>query len=177
MDVQTLCLGSLTLGEASGYEIKKLFEEGPFAFFYHASYGSIYPALGKLLNKQLITMREEIQNGRPDKKVYAITVQGNAVLARKLKKIPAPDKIRSEAMLMFFLADHIDGAHLKDVFEGYLAAYRKKLDCVSEMDDEGMPPHCIFARGFGQAFYQAAITYMEENKHLLLDPAEQKAAQ
>ena len=53
MDVQTLCLGSLTLGEASGYEIKKLFEEGPFAYFYHASYGSIYPALGNLLKKEL----------------------------------------------------------------------------------------------------------------------------
>ncbi len=177
MDVQTLCLGSLTLGEASGYEIKKLFEEGPFAYFYHASYGSIYPALGKLLQKQLITMREESQHGRPDKKVYAITAKGNAVLARNLKKTPAPDKIHSEAMLMFFLADRLDDNHLRDVFEGYLAAYREKLDCVSQPGDEDIPPHCQFARGFGQAFYRTAITYMEENRHLLLDPSEQKAVQ
>ncbi len=177
MDVQTLCLGSLTMGEASGYEIKKLFEEGPFAYFYHASYGSIYPSLGKLLQKGLITMREEAQDGRPDKKVYAITAKGSAVLARKLKKMPSPDKIRSEAMLMFFLADHLDAGHLRDVFEGYLLAYREKLDYVSQPTDEEIPPHCEFVHGFGQAFYQAAITYMEENSHLLFGPSEQKAAQ
>ncbi len=176
MDVQTLCLGSLTLGEASGYEIKKLFEEGPFAYFYHASYGSIYPALGNLLKKELITMREEVQDGRPDKKVYAITPKGDAELCRKLKKIPAPDKIRSEAMLMFFLAEHLEPSHLGEVFEGYLAAYREKLNCVTQLGED-LTPHRIFARGFGQAFYNAAITYMEENKHLLLEPSEQKAAQ
>ena len=40
MDVKTLCLGVLTLGDASGYEIRKQFEEGPFAHFFGASYGS-----------------------------------------------------------------------------------------------------------------------------------------
>ena len=29
MDAKTLCLGVLTLGEATGYEIKKAVEEGP----------------------------------------------------------------------------------------------------------------------------------------------------
>lgn len=175
MDVQTLCLGALTLGEASGYEIKKLFEEGPFAYFHQASYGSIYPGLGKLLKKGLITMREQEQDGRPDKKVYAITAAGQAVLGRNLKKQPAPDKIRSEAMLMFFLADHLDAAHLNDVFDGYLADYRNKLECVSQPDERDMPPHCRFARGFGQAFYRTAIRYMEENKDLLLGPSKQGA--
>jgi len=177
MDIKTLCLGSLTLGEASGYEIKKLFEEGPFAYFYHASYGSIYPALGELLKNELITMREEAQDGRPDKKVYAITPKGQEVLSQKLKKVPAPDKIRSESMLMIFLADNIDARQLEDVFDGYLASYREKLACVSEPSDQEIEPHCQFAVGFGQALYSAAITYMEENKNLLLEPSQQKAAQ
>ena len=177
MDIQTLCLGSLTMGEASGYEIKKLFEEGPFAFFYNASFGSIYPALGKLAEEELIIMREESQDGRPDKKVYSITPKGEARLAQKLRKTPAPDKIRSEAMLMIFLADRLDERHLNDVFEGYLEDYRKKLSCVNEPTEEEIPPHCEFARGFGQALYSSAIRYMEENKHLLLRHSEQKAAQ
>ena len=43
MNVRTLCLGVLSAGEASGYEIKKEIEEGLFSHFIEASYGSIYP--------------------------------------------------------------------------------------------------------------------------------------
>ena len=45
MNVRTLCLGVLQFGEATGYEIKKIVEEGMFNHFIEASYGSIYPAL------------------------------------------------------------------------------------------------------------------------------------
>ena len=45
MDTRSICLGVLSMGEATGYEIKKLFEDGPFSHFYDAGYGSIYPAL------------------------------------------------------------------------------------------------------------------------------------
>jgi PadR family transcriptional regulator AphA len=44
MNVRTLCLGILAQHDASGYEIKKAVEEGLFAHFIDASYGSIYPA-------------------------------------------------------------------------------------------------------------------------------------
>jgi len=56
MDVKTLCLGVLSRGTASGYEIKKQCEEGPFAHFYAAGFGSIYPALNALLNNRLISL-------------------------------------------------------------------------------------------------------------------------
>ena len=41
MNVKTLCLGFLSTREATGYEIKKEFEEGFFSHFIEASYGSI----------------------------------------------------------------------------------------------------------------------------------------
>jgi DNA-binding PadR family transcriptional regulator len=37
MNVRTLCLGILSTGEASGYEIKKDIEEGLFSHFIDAS--------------------------------------------------------------------------------------------------------------------------------------------
>ena len=45
MDVRTICLGILTRGDATGYEIKKLVEDGGYQHFVEASFGSIYPAL------------------------------------------------------------------------------------------------------------------------------------
>ena len=69
MNVRTLCLGVLTAGEASGYEIKKDIEEGMFSHFIDASFGSIYPALTQLAGEGLLTVRAEEQTGKPDKKV------------------------------------------------------------------------------------------------------------
>ena len=39
MDAKILCLGALTCGDASGYEIKKIFEGAPFAHFHQVSFG------------------------------------------------------------------------------------------------------------------------------------------
>ena len=41
MDVKTVCLGMLTDGEASGYDLKKEFESS-FSHFFAAGYGSSY---------------------------------------------------------------------------------------------------------------------------------------
>ena len=61
MNVRTLCLGILSVGEASGYEIKKEIEEGLFSHFIDASFGSIYPALTQLNAEGLVTLRAEEQ--------------------------------------------------------------------------------------------------------------------
>ncbi len=169
MDVRTLCLGVLTLGEASGYDIKKQFEEGPFAHFHQAGFGSIYPALDKLRSEGLVTCRELSQRGRPDKKVYSITAKGMEAFCQKLSNNPAPDKLRSETMVMFFFAHLMDQGHLRHVFDEYLSAYRRHIEHLKSLDPKGIAPGRRFARGFGRAFYEAAVKYMEENRHILFE--------
>ena len=169
MDSKTLCLGALILGDASGYEIKKLFEEGPFGYFHHTSFGSIYPALGKLTEEGLVTCDEHEQDSRPDKKVYSLTDAGRATFKTALAKIPAPDKIRSESMYMLFFANQQDSDHLRDVYDGYLNGFRRNIDILDGLNDDGISKSRLFVRGFGKAFYKAALTYMEENRHMLLD--------
>ncbi|MHA1597813.1 MAG: PadR family transcriptional regulator, partial [Alphaproteobacteria bacterium] len=159
-----------TLGDASGYEIKKMFEDGPFAHFHQASFGSIYPALGKLGDAGLVSMREKSQDGRPDKKIYSLTEKGEAALKCKLAKTAADDRIRSETMVMFFLAEYMQPDHLEETFDAYLDGYRMKLDSLREPDDSVFPPHRQFTRGLGRAFYQTFVDYMNKNRHLLLGP-------
>ena len=53
MDVKTLCLGVLTEGDKTGYEIKRCFEEA-FSHFFGAGFGSIYPALADLSRRGLV---------------------------------------------------------------------------------------------------------------------------
>lgn len=168
MDAKNLCLGALTCGDASGYEIKKMFEEGPFAYFHQVSFGSIYPALAKLCDQQLISMREETQDGRPDKKVYSLTDKGRKALKKALRKTPAADKLRSEVMVMFFLQEYLETDHLRDVFNQQLEYYRSLLEKVEGLDDSDIEPQRLFVRGLGRTFYRTMVDYMEEHGHMLL---------
>ncbi len=82
MDVRTICLGILTRGDATGYEIKKLFEDDGYQHFVEASFGSIYPALNRLTEEGLVSVRAEAQEKRPDRKVYSITPAGRSRVHR-----------------------------------------------------------------------------------------------
>ena len=77
MDVKTVCLGMLTDGEASGYDLKKHFESS-FGHFFAAGYGSIYPALASLAADGQVSCKCIPQEGKPDRKVYSITDAGRA---------------------------------------------------------------------------------------------------
>tara|TARA_R110002124_G_scaffold273815_1_gene443387 strand:+ start:1237 stop:1488 length:252 start_codon:yes stop_codon:yes gene_type:complete len=76
MDTKTLCLGVLlTLGDASGYDIRKYLEEN-FGHFMDISYNSVYPALKNLEKESLVTFKHITQNNYPDKKVFSLTDEG-----------------------------------------------------------------------------------------------------
>jgi len=169
MDSKTLCLGALMLGDASGYEIKKTFEDGPFSFFHQTSFGSIYPSLGKLTEQGHVTCDEHEQDGRPDKKVYSLTDSGRAAFIKALTVKPKHDRIRSESMYMLFFAQLLDSGHVHKVFEGYLQGLRHNIETLSNLNDDGISPSRLFVRGFGKAFYEAGIKYMEENRHMVLN--------
>src|SRR6202012_6279642 len=103
MDVRTICLGILSRGDATGYEIKKLFDDDGYQHFVEASFGSIYPALNRLTAEGLVSVREEAQDKRPDRKVYSITPEGRSAFFASLMKPLPEDKHRSSfAFAMLF---------------------------------------------------------------------------
>ena len=71
MQTDTICLGLLSTGPKSGYEIKQIFE-GPLSEIYSLSYGTIYPTLNKLMDEKFVTCKQHAQDKKPDKKVYTI---------------------------------------------------------------------------------------------------------
>ena len=89
MNIRTLCLGILQFEDATGYEINKLVADGRFSHFIEASYGSIYPALTRLMQEELVTCQTQVQAGKPSRKIYAIP-QGAPSSLRLSKKNPSP---------------------------------------------------------------------------------------
>lgn len=169
MDIRTLCLGILSLGDATGYEIKKLVAEGSFSFFSEASYGSIYPALTKLTDDGLITCRSESQDGRPDKKVYSLTEDGRGALEDSLAKSPKPDKNRSEFLAALLFAEQVAPHRTSDLIEERCTHHRTQiaqLEALLEAED-GAASQFVIA--YGLAMQKAALAFLEDNRAALLD--------
>jgi PadR family transcriptional regulator AphA len=167
MDVKTLCLAVLHGGEATGYEIKKAFEEGPFSHFQTASFGSIYPSLNKLATEGLVTVEAREQDGRPDKKVYRLTPAGRRHFTASLMPDPGRDAVRSDFLFLMFFAQQLAPGRAETLIDRQVAFYRGHLDVMNQRDadcDGTATQGQLFVRGFGRAIYQAAADYLEANR-------------
>lgn len=72
--LESIALGMLLERDLTGYDIKKLIENG-IGVFYKASFGSLYPALKRLTQKGYLTTSEKPQGGR-QKIFYHMTEKG-----------------------------------------------------------------------------------------------------
>lgn len=177
MDVKTLCLGVLSRAEASGYEIKKAFEEGAFSHFHQASFGSIYPALNALNAEGLVSVRAQAQSKRPDKKIYSITPQGLNALLSALMSEPAPDVMRSDFLFILSFIQHLPPAHVERLIDERIAWYRAMLERMENCACDNAPAGADFVRGMGIAVYRAAADYLETHRAQLVAETDQAALQ
>lgn len=164
MNVRTLCLGILHFGDATGYEIRKMAQEGRFGHFIEASYGSIYPALVRLEEDGLVSSRKETHEGRPDRKVYSVNDHGRAEFVAALHKDPRDDVIKSEFLFVMMCAEMVDPAHVSRQIDERLLQFDRKIshlnDVLQTCDHQGSR----FVCGFGLAMYQALRSYLDEHR-------------
>jgi PadR family transcriptional regulator, regulatory protein AphA len=162
MNVKTLCLGILSLHEASGYEIKKEIEEGLFSHFIDASFGSIYPALTQLNAEGMVSLRAEEQTSRPDKKVYAITAAGKESLAKSIVVIPARDKYKSEFLFEMLFQEFLPPEFMRLAIEKQLTDLKEDMKRIDECRVEDcVTAGSTFVTDYGEAVLGAAIKFLE----------------
>lgn len=168
MDVKTVCLGMLTQGDASGYDLKKTFESS-FGHCFAAGYGSIYPALASLAETGCVECEEIPQEGKPDRKVYRITDKGWEVLREELAN-PAPThKIRSEFLAQMAFAHLMTPEQVQTVLDSRIEDADRNLQLIDEFEngcDCDWPPGVRFTLGFGRAMLHAMKDYVEANRHM-----------
>ena len=178
MDVKTVCLGMLTDGPASGYDLKKQFESS-FSHFFAAGYGSIYPALSSLAEKGLVSCEEIQQDGKPDRKVYAITDEGNEHLRNALRKTQTCHKVRSEFLATLCFAHLMRPEDVEAVLEHRLADIASFQELFREFENGCMsewPAGARFVLGMGKTVANAMETYIKENRHTLTEQSTAKVA-
>jgi PadR family transcriptional regulator, regulatory protein AphA len=174
MDVKTLCLGVLTEGDKTGYEIKGRFEEA-FSHFFGAGFGSIYPALAELSRLGLVTCRSVEQDKRPDKKVYRLTDAGRRRLLDELLATPPRHKVRSEFLVLMYFAHLLPPAHVAAIIDRMVAQWAPLVaELDSCMDGADMNPGMRFAAGYGRAVLGAALTYVRQHKAELIEAIDER---
>lgn len=176
LDIPMLCLGLLTRGEASGYELKKALQDGPIGQFMEASYGSIYPALSRLTHQGFATCRESAGERGHTKKVYAVTAAGRAAFAERLRTVPAEDKLRLEFLYFLMFSDLLGADHTALVIDHKLATQKAKLAMMRNGTSGIDPPGERFVRGYAEAMLSTSIEYLEAHRSLIETAPNQSAA-
>ena len=95
MALEHAILVSLAERSASGYELARRFDAS-IGHFWRASHQQIYNVLGRMESDKLVESNLVAQDGRPDKKVYAITADGRDELTTWLATPTPPEALRSE---------------------------------------------------------------------------------
>ncbi|KGA95741.1 hypothetical protein AJ85_17370 [Alkalihalobacillus alcalophilus ATCC 27647 = CGMCC 1.3604] len=106
MSLRYAILGFLSDWEASGYDIKKEFDD-VMSISWHSHLSQIYPELSKLEKEELIQSRFVEQEGKPDKKIYTITETGKRELIQWLMTPTEPPKIKDVFLMQVFFSDRI----------------------------------------------------------------------
>lgn len=162
MDVRTICLGILSRGDATGYEIKKLFDEDGYQHFVEASFGSIYPALSRLTQEGLVSVRSEIQEKRPDRKVYSITDSGSkAFLSSLLKPLPE-DRHRSPFVFAMLFSHLLPHPRVVEMLDTYIEQSEAKLAQITSPKSQPVPEGERFVMGYGRAVYIAMLKFLRQ---------------
>lgn len=175
MDVKTLCLGVLSFGDASGYEIKKLFEDA-FSHFYVAGFGSIYPALAELIEQGMVTCTDVQQDKRPAKKVYSLTQTGRDYFSVALAETYPSHRVRSDFMVQMVFAHMLSAARLEEVLQQRMADIEAELEHIARCraDNPDMAAGGHFATGFARAVLSAGLAYIRDNRAAFLDAAQHR---
>lgn len=164
MDVKTICLGLLSLGDACGYDLKKHFES-LFRHFFSAGYGSIYPALADLAESGMVRCQELPQQGRPARKIYSITELGREHFRSALLTQNPTHKLRSDFLVMMYFADQLDRNRLQDLLDQRVSQFRAAAGEIETAAETS--PQSQFVAGFSRALATTAAQYLEDNRHLI----------
>ncbi len=168
MNVRSLCLAILNMSDATGYEIRKLSTEAEYSYFVDASYGSIYPALNKLEQDGMVTCRQEVQVGKPARKIYSITEAGREEFRQALKIPPQQDLFKSEFLLLAMNANLVDRETLKTAIDQRFAYLNDEIALMEAAGNCDCHDCMCWISRYGLTVQRASLKFLEENQQELL---------
>jgi DNA-binding PadR family transcriptional regulator len=125
-------LALLAKGPAHGYELKQALEQRFGGVLPPLNAGQIYTTLGRLQRDGLVTDDAVAQNGRPNKRVYRLTEQGEVELRGWVAEATPGTRLKDDFFIKLVLARAAGIAEPGELIARQRAAY---LQALRELDD------------------------------------------
>ncbi len=164
MNIRTICLAMLAHGEASGYDLKKGWENGPFSYLGGASFGSIYPALAKMEEGGLIRSREESQPGKPPRRVYALTERGRAAFLSEMSETPEKDIFRSHFGIIALCAPFLPRETIARAIDERLDQQRREIEALEPLIEREKDTSVGWLIEWGVAQFRNEVDFIAANR-------------
>jgi len=160
LDTKAVCLAVLSMGDASGYEIKKRVEE-VFSRFLDVAPSGIYASLKSLDQEGLVSAQIVPQEGRPNKTIYTLLDAGRQALVAALSRSDGRHRIRSDLVALLMFADLLPPAKLREVLTNRMEELERtkaELECA----DNNRPGPRFLVR-MGLAIVTSELSFLREN--------------
>jgi DNA-binding PadR family transcriptional regulator len=163
-------LVSLAEQESTGYDLARRFDKS-IGQFWTATHQQVYKVLARMEHAGWVDVTVVSQEGRPDKKVYAVTADGRTELASWIALPAQPEATRSDlAVKIRGVADGDIGAVLAEVrrhrvlhterLETYLANEKREFPAPSGL--RGRPLHQWLVLRGGITLEQGLIDWYDD---------------
>ncbi len=106
MSLKHALLGILGYRPMTGYELKQFFDSS-VAHFWNAELSQIYPTLKSLEEGGFVDKHVEVQETRPNRKIYEITDAGKEEFLRWVRAPQAPADLRDPFLIKVFFGPEI----------------------------------------------------------------------
>ncbi|WP_030690168.1 PadR family transcriptional regulator [Streptomyces globisporus] len=126
MSLKHAVLAALLEGEASGYDLAKIFDVS-VANFWAATPQQLYRELERLAEAGLITARVVEQERRPNKRMFSLTEPGRQDLVAYTTTPPRPSAVRDELLVQVQACDEGDTAAVREFVARRMETARAKL--------------------------------------------------
>lgn len=137
----------------TGYEIKQRFDN-TLMFCWHALHSQIYQELKKMRKAGLVTVRTEVQVGKPNRQVYSITKEGLEELKHWLATPIDALKLKDELLLRLYSVHLLEPAaarallqRAEELHAERLSQYEQILDRLRSNNFTGDRPKAPWALG------------------------------
>lgn len=126
MSLAYAILGWLQQEPMSGYDLKKRFDQGS-GYFWPVDEMQIYRTLDRLLEQGNVSVHEEIQHRRPNRKVYTVTDAGQKALLQWLTSPQPLPTLRDPLLTQLFFAAALSNAEISKLLEDQHTEHSKLL--------------------------------------------------
>ena len=134
MSLDHAILGFLAIGPKSGYDLKKRFDR-TISGFWPTDQSNIYRSLARLKEWGFVEPEVIPQTGRPNRKVYHITEDGEAELLSWLDQTVDDPQARVEWLTQLFFAGLKSDEDAVRLLEGKAELIRRKLESFTRRLD------------------------------------------